>query len=969
MANGNSTLAVTLLGKDELSGTIKNAQKALTELNNKGSKLDSIQKNFDKIANSAAPLSKKVSDVKKQMQQLALSGGRTTAEGKRMWAELSKAANDYKKILKDVDKAVEDAGKTWREKFADKVGGLTKDMGLGGIGKNVTMALTNPYVAAGAAAVAATKAIYEYGAELDRTLQKTAQFTGLSGNELQSLRAGIQSVATTWGKDYDDVLSSVDGLMSQFGISAEEALQIVRNGFASGADDSGRMLDMISRYSGAFHDAGISADELVAIIQNTRSGIFSEDGMELFSKGATKIREFSDKLRGALENVGINADQMYQKLQSGEISTVQAIQQISVKLKELPPQSQEVGDVLKQVFGKDGAKAGYEMVTALADVETNLDVILEGLTEDQKATLALQEANREFEAALGSLFGTANGGFSSMTTKLKTEVYSAVAKVINGFIDWYNQSLQLRASIHGLALAFKNAWEFIKTIIKVYIDAVKAMGEITEGVFSLDWEKVKKGWNNGVSAILRDVATGFEKIKENSVNAWDEITNGRINHVTVAETVEYTKGGTGGGGSSTGGGGTGTGSGSNKGNKSGKEEPIKTQIELDREALKNVQNEVKQAFSDFNAGSIDKTQLEEIVKNANEYFKENKLKYNIDLEYFTNGGGFEQVREAVKKEALTPLQELEEAYKKAQSELASVDPTKIPREQLEELKENARNAKNAVEEMKKALSTEVTPSVKGVDHSNFEKGSSWDKKQSLDNANARASEVQELYKAKIINADEARKQLEEIRSELQGAFPDLDIELHMNDDGSIRTVAEDIEVAKNKMDSISGSISTMGSAFGSLGSAIGGTGGEILGFAGTTISAIGQIIPQIVSLIAAQNAEAIAAGTASGAAMPFPANIAAIASIIATIAGIFASLPKFATGGVVGGGSYTGDKVLARLNSGEGVLTRKGMNNLETVMNNSTDPGTLGGRVEFDIDGTRLRGVLNNVNKKLLKQS
>lgn len=85
--------------------------------------------------------------------------------------------------------------------------------------------------------------------------------------------------------------------------------------------------------------------------------------------------------------------------------------------------------------------------------------------------------------------------------------------------------------------------------------------------------------------------------------------------------------------------------------------------------------------------------------------------------------------------------------------------------------------------------------------------------------------------------------------------------------------------------------------------------------------------------IAASQGEAIAAGTSSAAKLPFPANVAAISSIVATIMSVFAMIPKFAKGGVVGGTSTQGDKILARLNSGEGVLTAVGMQSLHDASN------------------------------------
>lgn len=963
----NTNLVVHLQGKDDLSKTIENVKKEIQDVGKTTTKLEDVRKKFDTITNSSAPLGKRIRDIKKEMEKLALSGEHTTDEGKKMWKELSEAAKQYDKTLQQIKQDTSNATSGGGFDVKNITSGIADKVGLGGVSKEIGAALTNPYVLAGTAIIGATKALYDYNVELDRSLQKTAQFTGLSGDELMSLRNGIKSVADTFSKDYDTVLSSVDGLMSQFGISGEEALQIIRDGFISGADDGGRMLEMISQYSGAFKDAGISASEMVAIISNTRSGIFSEEGMALMAKGATKIREFSDNLKSALEGVGINATEMYDKLQSGEITTVKALQSISAKLKELPPQSQEVGEVLKQVFGKQGSQAGMELVTALADVNTSLEDCKNQTGEWGQAMQQLQEADREFENALSSLFGIADGGFSTMTTKLKAQVYGAIAKCINGFIDWYNQSIVLRGAISNLALSFKNAWEIIKGILKLFMGSVQALGEMIEGVLTLDWNKVKSGWKNGMSNLLQTIATGFENIKENIENSVDQTLNGKINRIEVEADVEYSANNNkiGGGGKGTNGENKGSGNKSKKGSANSKVEKVKTQIEIDRENLDKVNKEIQSAISDFNKGLISKEQLEETAKSANEYFEQNNIKQKIDLEY-SNENGFEKVKQKAVEKLLTPIEEAKKKYDDAVKALNSVNPFELKEEELIELKNNVVSTFNEYKKLQDLLSTEVKPSILAP-NKELVKGSVEDKKQSLANSNAKAEEVRESFKLGLINADEAKQQLQQIRDELKAVFPELDIDLKFNDNGTITTATEDLETFKSKIDTVSGTVSSMGSVFSSLGGAIEGSGGKILNFAGQSISAIGQMLPQIMALITAKNAQAIAEGTASGAGLPFPANIAAIASIVATIAGIFASLPKFEKGGVVGGTSYTSDRVIARLNSGEGVLTRKGVNNLHSLYDNIN--GSMGGKVEFKIDGRVLKGVLSNVNSKLNRQS
>ena len=117
-------------------------------------------------------------------------------------------------------------------------------------------------------------------------------------------------------------------------------------------------------------------------------------------------------------------------------------------------------------------------------------------------------------------------------------------------------------------------------------------------------------------------------------------------------------------------------------------------------------------------------------------------------------------------------------------------------------------------------------------------------------------------------------------------------------------------------------IEDMNSALGSTGEIFGSLGGVMASFGedmgAWLLGTVGNIAQMIVQL----NALATANGVASASKLPFPANIAAIATVVATVASIFASLPKFADGGIVGGSSFFGDKLLARVNSGEMILNQ-----------------------------------------------
>ena len=186
---------------------------------------------------------------------------------------------------------------------------------------------------------------------------------------------------------------------------------------------------------------------------------------------------------------------------------------------------------------------------------------------------------------------------------------------------------------------------------------------------------------------------------------------------------------------------------------------------------------------------------------------------------------------------------------------------------------------------------------------------------------------------------------------------------------SIKKKQTDWENKQKEIDSYSEAISQLGSTFSGLGSAMDDSNAEWLNFTAQALEGTAKLIPIIQKLITAKQAEAMASVSAEGAKLPPPANIAAILSGVAIITSIFASLPKFASGGIVSGGSTHGDRVLARLNSGEMVLDGHQQSNLFRAIEN----GDFGSSnietpiIDFRLKGSDIYGSLKNFGKGQLK--
>lgn len=307
------------------------------------------------------------------------------------------------------------------------------------------------------------------------------------------------------------------------------------------------------------------------------------------------------------------------------------------------------------------------------------------------------------------------------------------------------------------------------------------------------------------------------------------------------------------------------------------------------------------------------------------------------------------------KAVVSPEQQKRNTYKEAKGKITQIE------EDIEiGLIVDVAEAERQIAEINKHLTDiGLTPIPVKLTPTEIEK-----KRTAYQEAEQQVQQIQTDYKLNIIDKDQAKEKLEAINKQLTelGLKP---IELYVNADG-LETAAEAIDTFKSNMDSVSSAVGDFGSAFGSLSEAIGGTGGAMLEMAGQTMQAIAQIIPQIVALIGAKEGEALASGTASASGLPFPANIAAIASIIATITALFASFAgKFADGGIISGGSFHGDKLLAKVNAGEMILNQKQQGSLFRALDGGF--GAASGKVEFEIAGSRLKGVLRNYDNKLSK--
>ena len=228
-----------------------------------------------------------------------------------------------------------------------------------------------------------------------------------------------------------------------------------------------------------------------------------------------------------------------------------------------------------------------------------------------------------------------------------------------------------------------------------------------------------------------------------------------------------------------------------------------------------------------------------------------------------------------------------------------------------------------------------------------------------------ADMTRQLNRAGNIAPEEPARQMgalpkasELVTGDVHANIPDKLPELKLDN------VNRDMQQLQTNTISATDSLDAMATVMSSLGGFIDDSSDSWLNWCANLLGAISRAVPAIQTLTAselkeatASSAGAVAGGAKSVASIPWVGAAMAVAAA-ASIAAAIASAPKFATGGVVPGDSFSGDNVLARLNSGEVVLSRQQQNILSERIDTP-----LHGKVEFIIRGNQLVGVLNNYNR------
>lgn len=408
--------------------------------------------------------------------------------------------------------------------------------GAKALGKTLLSLMSNPVflaIAGIAAAGTAFKFWYDYNSGLVEATRLTQQFTQKQGDDLKAYRNQVQAISETFNVDFKETLIAANAVAQQFGISADNALKLIQDGFIAGGDANGEFLDSLKEYPAYFKEAGISADQFIAIVaQTNKMGIFSDKGVDAIKEANIRLREMTTATAEALGGIGISSDKVQEELQTGAKTTFDIMQEVSMRLNELPSSASAVGTAIADIFGDQGEDAGLQYLRTLKDIELNLDEVKKSTGELGALQEELLQSQVQLDNTIAAIFDQTGGGFETLTTKVKvfvndtlTSLLNKIIGIYNAVVEWYNGSVEVRTVVMSLIGAFQTIYNMQMNIAKLAFQTLRDVGDALIALFTLDFSGLNDALNrfgNDVVNFITDTAQETAEIFQERYNDIDK---------------------------------------------------------------------------------------------------------------------------------------------------------------------------------------------------------------------------------------------------------------------------------------------------------------------------------------------------------------------------------------------------------------------------------------------------------------
>ncbi|WP_196890357.1 phage tail tape measure protein [Aureivirga marina] len=254
--------------------------------------------------------------------------------------------------------------------------------------------------------VAFSTEVFNQVKELDKLKKTLKQISNLEGAALDKAAIKIKSMSAVYQEETKEMLIAAQNFSKGTGIEMTEALELMQEGFESGANANEEFLDKLKEYPTLLDESGLKADQMITLMtQEIKEGIYSDKGIDSIKEASIRLRGMPKATAEALNAIGISSKTVQKSLQDGSKTTFEIMQQVSKKLSTLPPQSKVVADAVANIFGSAGEDSAIKYISNLHKFNLAAKETTKVVDKATRAKRLEVEANEKLNAVFNQLTG------------------------------------------------------------------------------------------------------------------------------------------------------------------------------------------------------------------------------------------------------------------------------------------------------------------------------------------------------------------------------------------------------------------------------------------------------------------------------------------------------------------------------------------------------------------------------------
>lgn len=332
------------------------------------------------------------------------------------------------------------------------------------------------------------------------------QMQGISDVDLKNVTEDLLTLRDTFGMDENETLRGAQQLMKQFGITSQEAFDLMATGAQNGLNKSDELGDNISEYSGKFAQAGYSAKEYFQLMQNGLDG-----GAYNLDKVNDAINEVTTRLvdgtiEGALDSFDTKTQDVFKAWQEGRATQKDVVNAIVEDISKTTNEQEKLNKSAT-AFGTMGEDFNSGFIQSLTTVGNKY---------------------KDVEGAMDKVKEIANGGLKNALSGLGrafldsfTPIGELITPILAGIIGL------ITVAIQGIQQGFAKVGEIISSVFgSIDTSGITNIVSQVSDVLAPAFDKVKGAIEQmkvALEPIAKDILSKIIEVIQNIVNQAQKI--------------------------------------------------------------------------------------------------------------------------------------------------------------------------------------------------------------------------------------------------------------------------------------------------------------------------------------------------------------------------------------------------------------------------------------------------------------